>query len=634
MRRRAASVVPEKGQAETRSATLCSAHGLRYDPALHVGCVVCRREAAAVAASAVAPAAPEPAPARERLRLIALSLIAGVLACVLVVLLARDFGVDAHALVEYARELTGQAPPRMAHATQVAPTDPSADTSATAASTSALEPAAANAVAAAAAQAAAASDCTRSAFGLDSVHDVAAASAAELQRAAAHGDTAKVAQELDLGARIDELDAGGRTALAWAAATGHLEVARALLDAGANPNLAGQDEVSPLMLAAENGAPELVTALLEHGARVNAADAHARSALMYAARANRSEVISVLLRRGAALEARCELGMTALHYAAENCECIDAVERLLAARGDVDAADMRGATALMLAAQAGHADVVTSLLDGGARLDARDHQGWGAVDYVVRPREGLDAALQHRLFAVLQLLIDRDPEPRLGQDASQVPILFRAQLDEWLRARKLPALPAYAPREARVEPAPRADDSHASVRLFGGLSPTNSRSLPTWLYPECSLNFHGFLARVPNIVQQVRISGLSLRTGQQLTLSADAAGNTPWEVDDAILIERMQGFTRGDSAFAGRADAMWIAQQPVRRLGPQSFRYSRGAIDFTPWLSTGGGADRVLVSVLDYGGSAMLSDIWLHVNGPHAASTLKDVTIEALQPPK
>jgi ankyrin repeat protein len=466
------------------------------------------------------------------------------------------------------------------------------------------------------------------------MRDVTAASAGELQRAAAHGDTAKVAEEIGLGARIDELDAGGRTALAWAAATGHLEVARALLDAGANPNLTGQDEVSPLMLAAENGAPELVTALLERGARANAADAHARTALMYAARANRAEAISVLLRRGAALEARCELGMTALHYAAENCECIDAVQRLLAARGDVDLPDMRGASALMLAAQAGHADVLTSLLDRGARLDLRDHQGLGAVDYVVRPREGLDGALQRKLFAVLQLLIDRDPEPRLGQDASQVPILFRTQLDEWLRARNLPALPRYAPREARVESAPRADDLHASMRLFGGLSPINSRSLPTWLYPECSLNFHGFLARVPNIVQQARISGLSLRTGQQLTLAADAAGNTPWEVDDAILIERMQGFTRADSAFAGRADAMWIAQQPVRRLGPQSFRYSRAAIDFTPWLSTGGGADRVLVSVLDYGGSAMLTDIWLHVNGPHAASTLKGVTIEALQPPK
>lgn len=621
----------ENGQAEAQRAGLCAAHGLRYDPAQHSGCVVCRREAAAAAA-------PEPAPTRRRPKGIALALTGFGLVLIFILELelsiSNDIGAGARALIAYARELTGEAPPRVPRPARPAQLDPSAAAPAPVPPEPRAPASSAANAAADTAHVAASSDCSRVALGLDAVRDITALSAGELQLAAAHGDAAKVAQEIDLGARIDEPDAAGRTALAWAAATGHIDVARALLAAGANPNLAAQGEVSPLMLAAEDGAPELVAALLDHGARPDAADAHAQTALMYAARANRAEVISVLLKHGAALQARCEQGMTALHHAAESCECIDAVQRLLAARAEVDSADMRGASALMLAAQAGHADVVSSLIDAGARLDLRDHQGFGVVDYVVKPRDGLDATQQRELFAVLQLLLDHDPEPHLGQDTSQVPILFRAQLDDWLRSRNLPGLPIFAPHRARAEANPHPDDAHAALRLFSGMSPINSRSLPAWLYQECSINFRGFLARVPNIVQQVRISNLSLRTGQQVTLSADAAGNMPWEVDDAILIERMQGFTRAASAFAGRADAMWIAQQPVSRLGPQSYRYTRGAIDFTQWLATGGGADRVLVSVLDYGGSAMLTDVWLHVNGPRAANTIADVTIEALQPPK
>jgi ankyrin repeat protein len=608
--------VQGKLEADAQSTALCTAHGLRYDPARHAGCVVCRREAMPVAR----PQASFWRPATTRLLLA----LAGVLALALF----RDVAADAQALIELARELTGEVPPPPTQAASHAQI-------VTSAARSDDEPKAV--VAAAHADKSPAgqlSACSRSALGLDAVSDAPAPAASAMQRAAARGEAVKVAQEIELGARVDGPDAGGRTPLAWTAASGHADVARVLLDAHANPNLAAHDEVTPLMLAAQNGSPPLLAVLLEHGAHPNAVDQHARSALMYAARSNRAEAISVLLKHEATLEARCERGMTALHHAAEGCECIDAVQRLLVARADVDAIDMDGASALMLAAQAGHLDVASSLIDAGARLDLRDHRGFGVVDYVVRPRDSASGELQKKLFAVLQLLIDHDPEPHLGQDASQTPILFRQQLDEWLRARSLPPLPAYAPREARAQPAAPSDDSHGFVRLLTGLSPINSRLLPAWLYQECSLNFRGFLARVPNIVQQVRISGLGLRSGQQLTLSADAAGNVEWEVDDAILIERFQGSVRADSAFVGRADAVWIEQQPVRRLGMQAYRYSRGAIDFSPWLSTGSGADRLLVSVLDYGGSAALTDVYLHVIGPHAASTLRDVKIETFQPPR
>lgn len=77
---------------------------------------------------------------------------------------------------------------------------------------------------------------------------------------------------------------------------------------------------------------------------------------------------------------------------------------------------------------------------------------------------------------------------------------------------------------------------------------------------------------------------------------------------------------------------MWLAQQPVQRLGPQALSYMRGAVDVTPWFAEGSGADRVLVSIVDYGGSASVSDVYLHVMGPHASAAVKGVEIEAMQP--
>ena len=75
-----------------------------------------------------------------------------------------------------------------------------------------------------------------------------------------------------------------------------------------------------------------------------------------------------------------------------------------------------------------------------------------------------------------------------------------------------------------------------------------------------------------------------------------------------------------------------MAQQPIPRLGPQAQSYSRGAIDFSPWFTAGSGVDQVLVSVVDWGGWASVSDVYLHVMGPHAASTVREMRIEPQQP--
>ena len=598
--------MPDKPNPDPQRLGVCSAHGLRYDPTRHSGCVVCRREAEVVVA------APRARPVWTRTTLLVLGLV---LAALLALALVRDLATGARGLAESAR-VSGRAlppaPPLRVSNAGVA--TPSAAPNVAPASPDTAEP----------------SPCTRSARGLDAVRDAAPPVASELHRAAARGDVAGLLQHIELGASVDERDGLGRTALAWAAATGQTEAARVMLERHANPNLAANDDVMPLMLAAASGAPQLVELLLAHDARLEAVDQRARTALMLAARANHADVVSLLIRHGAAIETRCERGMTALHYAAEGSPCIDALARLLAASASVDARDMSGTTPLMLAAHAGFTDVVSVLLEHGARGDVHDNRGFGPVDYVIMPRDDMSGALHENLFAVLQMLIDHDPDPQLGQDAARTPILFRAQLEDWARSRGGPGLPAYAPTDVRAHPAGHSDDAQGSALLLHEVVRQSSRAFPNWLYQDATFTIRGMMARAPNIVQQVRISGLALGSGQQVTLSGDAAGKEGWGVDGILLIERYQGYQRVSSAFVSHADAVTLAEQPVRRLGTQAWRHARGAIDFSPWLATGTGADHVLVSVLDFGGVAASTDVFLQVQGAHAASTARGAKIETL----
>ncbi|WP_245655880.1 ankyrin repeat domain-containing protein [Microtetraspora fusca] len=71
---------------------------------------------------------------------------------------------------------------------------------------------------------------------------------------------------VDGGADPNAAEAGGWTALLWAAAQGHLRSADILLDVGADPDAADEAGTTPLTAAARFGAYGVVWSLLEHGA--------------------------------------------------------------------------------------------------------------------------------------------------------------------------------------------------------------------------------------------------------------------------------------------------------------------------------------------------------------------------------
>ena len=171
----------------------------------------------------------------------------------------------------------------------------------------------------------------------------AAFAQAEIADAAAAGNKAEIERLLKSGADVNAQQGDGATALQWAAYRGDAELAERLLKAGAKPGLANHNGATPLWLAATRGDAAVIQALLKGGADANEQLPLGRRPLMLAARSGNVDAVHALLEHGA----------------------------------DVNASETeRGTTALMQAADQGHADVLKELIRArrqrGGRVETGD----------------------------------------------------------------------------------------------------------------------------------------------------------------------------------------------------------------------------------------------------------------------
>lgn len=129
-----------------------------------------------------------------------------------------------------------------------------------------------------------------------------------------------------------------------------------------------------------------MTLLLQHGAAPGAVDSTGKSAILYAAARGSAPIVAHLLDSGVAVNAVYGNDLMALMWAAGHANDVPepdglATVKLLLDRGArIDDADNRGRTALMIAAELGHAEIVDLLLARGARRERTDKDGKRAAD--------------------------------------------------------------------------------------------------------------------------------------------------------------------------------------------------------------------------------------------------------------
>jgi len=195
---------------------------------------------------------------------------------------------------------------------------------------------------------------------------------------------------LDAGARVNQTNARGSTALITASFRGDVPMMKLLLERGADAN-AGANETS-LIGAAENGHLDAVNLLLDAGADVNAAKGQpVETALSAAVERRHVEVVVTLLKRGADVDAGHPLGIAASRGDL-------ALVTLLM---DAGASLVRGQLPVLAsAASSGRIEVVEALLARGARPvpPALHHAASKGVPEIVAAllKRGMDSNVRDR----------------------------------------------------------------------------------------------------------------------------------------------------------------------------------------------------------------------------------------------
>jgi ankyrin repeat protein/Mg2+ and Co2+ transporter CorA len=163
----------------------------------------------------------------------------------------------------------------------------------------------------------------------------------------------------------------------------HYQIVRLLLDHGASPDSQDKDGRTAIMTAAWLNQADILQLLIMRGANVNALDHRKRNALHNLAADKEcrwgwgEEIVEMLLRTDCLIDGQDELGRTPLHWACATGNW--RLAQLLLTRpggSKIDAAEMRGKTALHIATAHDRVDIVQLLLQHEAAVNACSDGGW------------------------------------------------------------------------------------------------------------------------------------------------------------------------------------------------------------------------------------------------------------------
>ena len=183
------------------------------------------------------------------------------------------------------------------------------------------------------------------------------------------------------------------TLLMAASMFGHTNAVNVLLQYGANVALTdkrfGYTALHFAAFSSDNSG-EILRCLIENGADVNGVNKVKHTPLMKAAKRGHINALTLLIKHGADVDLQDSDGYKALHLAVYGSDISSEILSCLIGIGaDVNARANNGVTPLMIAAEKGHINAVTSLVKCGANVHLQDKYGNTALHYAARFRDGL-----------------------------------------------------------------------------------------------------------------------------------------------------------------------------------------------------------------------------------------------------
>lgn len=245
-----------------------------------------------------------------------------------------------------------------------------------------------------------------------------------LMLAAAFGSVRSMKVLLDAGADVNAKNAFDATPLMWAAYD--LDKVRMLIAKGAEVNAHSQQGRTPLLIASTyDGNSAVVKLLLDKGADIHTRDNAQSSPLIETAD---PAIAKLLIDNGADVNATDRVGITPLMNAAGGPTTMGNVawvKMLLKKGADVNAVSAaviglqvkNGAinlglfTPLLLAAAYGPPEVVQTLLDDGAKVNAKDVRGMTPLMLAI--------ASDHNDPAIVKLLLSHGADPKIKSKAGE-----------------------------------------------------------------------------------------------------------------------------------------------------------------------------------------------------------------------
>ena len=203
---------------------------------------------------------------------------------------------------------------------------------------------------------------------------------------AIYGDCEKeVLQSItDLGADVNATNNENVTALMLASKKGNVDAMNVLINAGANMAIKDADGDTWIHYAIYGDCEkEVLQSITDLGVDVNAANNKNVTALMLASKKGNVDAMNVLINEGANITVKDVDGNTWIHYAIHGDCKKEVLQSIIDLGADVNAANNKNVTALMLASKKGNVDAMNVLINAGANMAIKDADGDTWIHYAI-----------------------------------------------------------------------------------------------------------------------------------------------------------------------------------------------------------------------------------------------------------